>query len=136
MGLAERRRIAAVAEDLKDGQAKLDQVVGYQLPLECDLSKFPEVPEIIGGYESYKDYVFPMIVRIFTDLCKDALGRQAVKEKIGAVVVENTSISASDGGHKGLSLDGSTLKIQYGFYGYSDKIWDERELLQCIENLL
>lgn len=136
MGLAERRRIAAIAEDIKQGQAKLDEVVGYQIPLQCDLSKFPEDPVVLSGYESYKDYVFPLIGRVFADLCKDDLGRQAVKEKIASISVVNTSTSGDEGGKKSVSLNGRELVIEYGFYNYSDKVWDESQLLSSIENLL
>jgi hypothetical protein len=116
MGLAERRRIAAIGEDVKQAQVQLNEVVGYPLPLHCDLGCFPEVPAVLDCYDAYKDYCFPMIIRIFQDVCRDDLGRQAVKDKISSVVVSNTSTGAEDPG---------TMAV-----------WGEDPLRKAIENLL
>lgn len=136
MGLAERRRIAAIGEHVKQAQAELNEVVGYLMPLNCDLGCFPEIPEVLDCYDYYKDYCFPMIIRIFQDVCRDDLGRQAVKDKISSVVVANTSTGPQDPGQMDVALEGGVLTIRYGFYGYSDKVWGEDPLRTAIENLL
>ena len=136
MGLAERRRIAAIAKDIEEAQAQLREVAGYDLPLQLELSTFPEIPEILDGYDSYKVYCLPMVVNIFRSLLGDDLGRQAVSERISAIQVKNTSTSAQDGGEMKVFLDGKDLVIHYGFYGWSDKVWGEDALRQAIENLL
>ena len=82
MGLAERRRIAAIAKDVEEAQAQMREVAGYDLPLQLQLETFPEIPEILDGYDSYKGYCLPAIVNVFRSLLSDDLGRQAVKERI------------------------------------------------------
>lgn len=136
MGLAERRRIALIGEELKKAQSNLEAVIGHSMPLICDLTRFPEVPEILDSYEGYKDYFFPMLERIFQDICKDELGRQAVREKVQSIEMQNTSTSASEGGTMEVGLEDGRLIIRYGFYSYSDRIWGEEPLRRAIENLL
>jgi hypothetical protein len=117
MGLAERRRIAEIKDQLPVMQEQLKGIVGYELPFTFDTTTFPEDAKVLDGYDYYKDYGMPMALRIFKDIAKDELGKSAVKEKT-------------------LSLENGLLLVKYGFYSYSDMVWGEDELKLKIENLL
>ena len=136
MGLTERRRIADIKDQTTPAQAEIKAITGYDLSLNFDTTTFPEDSVVLDGYDYYKDYAVPMILRIFKDITKDALGKTAAQEKIKSIKIINTSKKGDDPGTKELSLTNGELLISYGFYQYSDNVWGEDELKSKIENLL
>ncbi|MEM9980945.1 MAG: hypothetical protein AAF734_00520 [Bacteroidota bacterium] len=136
MGLAERRRIAEIKGENATYQSEFNDVTGMDIPIEIDASTFPENKVVLDGYKSYKAYGVPMVINIFKDVCKDNLGKEAVKEKIKSVRVVNTSKNGEDSGEMEVVLNDGELLIKYGFYQYSDKLWGETELKEKIEEML
>lgn len=136
MGLAERRRIAEIKATLPEFQQKMDALAGYSLPFSFDTETLPEDPDVLSSYDFYKDYVMPGLLRIFEDILKDDLGKEAVKKTIQAIRVSNTSTNGDDSGSKGLVLKDGELHVTFGFYRYSDQIWDEAALKAEIEKML
>lgn len=136
MGLAERRMIAKVDEGLEGVVSGLRSYLGYDIELEIDKASFPENKAVMDGYEYYKEYGFPMMGRILTRIGVDDMGKEALKDRIRKVLVLNTGVDENDGGEKSLSLADGVLTVKQGWYGYSDKLFDEDALLQQIESLL
>jgi hypothetical protein len=136
MGLAERRRIATIKEETTIAQTQFNSIINVEIPLTFDTTTLPEDMGVLDNYDYYKDYVIPAIIRIFKDLTKDDLGKEAVKSTIKSVKIINTSKNVDDSGEKSIALHEGELLIKFGFYRYSDAIWDENELKAKIENLL
>ncbi len=136
MGLNERRRIAAIQEEVAQAPAELSKIIGFELPISFDVNTLPEDEGVLNSYDSYKEYALPMVIKIFGRICIDDLGKNAVKEKITTIKLINTSKNVDDTGEKSLTLENGELLIKMGFYYYSDKLWAEEELEKAIENLL
>ncbi|MCA9796807.1 MAG: hypothetical protein KC910_33585 [Candidatus Eremiobacteraeota bacterium] len=136
MGLAERRKIQSAAEGLSDAQAELDKELGFQLPVELQTSSFPEDKDVLYGYDSYKDYGFPMVCRVLKKVGCDDLGKEALREKVTRVAIVNTATDSSNGGEKSVELADGLLTIKLGWYSYSDKLFGEDEMREKIEALL
>ncbi len=136
MGLNERRRIAAIQEESSQATSELSKIIGFDLPISFDASTLPENEGVLNSYDSYKEYGLPMVIKIFSQICIDDLGKNAVKEKIAAIKLINTSKNVDDAGEKSLTIENGELLIKMSFYYYSDKLWGEEELRKAIENLL
>ena len=138
MGLEERRRIANIRENhVPRFNAELKAVTGFDLPLEINMASFPENKTVLDCYDYYFESYGPgLIPKVFKDICKDSIGRDAVKATLKKVVFENTAKSPEDKGHKEVKLDQGTLYVRESFYGYSDILFGEDDLRQAIEALL
>lgn len=136
MGLAERRKIKDFADGLGEAQEELNQFLGFELPVSLDLESFPEDPAVVSGYEFYKEYGFPQTIEALKEIGSDDLGKQALREQIQSVLVQNTSTGQDAGGECSLTLDDKKLIVKMGFYNYSDKLWDKAELVSQIESKL
>lgn len=138
MGLAERRRIATI-KDVHGPrfQLELNKAAGFELPLEIDLSTFPENATVLDCYDYYYESYGPgLLPKVFEQLCVDDLGKAAVQEKIKKVVFQNTAKSPEDPGDKSLELKDGTLYVRESFYGYSDKLFGDTDLRTALENML
>lgn len=136
MGLAERRKIKTFCDGLEEAQNDLNKHLGFELPVSLDIESFPEDPAVVAGYECYKQYGFPQAIEVLKEVGQDDMGKEALKEQISAVIVRNTSTSGDDGGERSVALEDKTLTIKVGFYGYSDKLWDQAALRSQIEAML
>jgi hypothetical protein len=138
MGLAERRRIMEIKENHAPRfQKELNEAAGFDLPLEIDIASFPENATVLDCYNYYYESYGPGLVpQVFKDICKDQLGRDAVKDKIKKVVFQNTANSPEDPGDKEVKIEGGTLFVRESFYGYSDKLFGADDLRTAIENML
>ena len=136
MGLAERRQIAKTDEGLEQALAELRAHLGFELEMEVDKNSFPEDKTVVECYEYYKDYSFPMVCKVLTQIGRDDLGKEALKENVQKVLIVNTAVDSSNGGAKEMTLHDGVLTIKQGWYGYSDILFDENELLQQIESVL
>lgn len=138
MGLAERRRVAAIASELAPKyQQEFKEAVGFDLPFEVAIDSLPADKTVLDCWDYYHESYGPgLVVKVFKDLCKDDLGKEAVQEKIEKVVFRNAAKSAEDPGDKSLALEGKTLVITASFYGYSDKLYGESDLLSQLEAML
>jgi len=138
MGLAERRRIADIKENkLPKFQEQLNEACGFDLPFEFKIDSLPEDTTVLDCFDFYIDSLGPgLVVSLMRELCKDAIGKKAAKAAIKKVVFVNTAKSPEDKGEKSFSLKDGTLKISCSFYGYSDLLYSQEELLPLVEALL
>lgn len=136
MGLAERRQIASADAGLEEALAELRAHLGFDIEMEVDKSSFPEDKTVMDCYEYYKDYSFPMVAKVLTQVARDDMGKEAVKESIRKVVIINTATDKDNGGAKEMTLHDGVLTVKQGWYGYSDILFGEQELLQQVESAL
>ncbi|MCC7383239.1 MAG: hypothetical protein IT384_15490 [Deltaproteobacteria bacterium] len=138
MGLAERRRIAAIKDQHAPRfQQELNEAIGFALPFEIDVSSFPENGTVLDCYDYYFESYGPgLVVTVFKGICQDEMGKQAVKDKIKKIVFKNSAASPDDPGDKEVKIEGGTLLVRESFYGYSDKLFGESDLRTAIENML
>lgn len=138
MGLAERRRLAAIKDTLAPRfQKELDEAVGYTIPFELDISSFPDDAKVLDCWDWYfESYGPPLVINVLKGVCADALGRDAVKAKFDKVVFRNAARSGDDPGDKSIAIENRTLIVVESFYGYSDKLFGASDLQKAIEDML
>lgn len=138
MGLGERRRIAQIKEQhMPRFQKGLNDAVGFELPFEIDVTTFPEDATVLDCYDFYYENYGPgLIVKVFTSICQDDLGKQTVRDTIKKIVFKNTAAGAEQPGEMDAQLDGKTLIVRESFHGRSDKLFGEPDLRAAIENML
>lgn len=138
MGLAERRRVANIKDNhTKRFQAELNSAIGFELPFEIDIATIPENNTVLDCYDYYYESYGPgLVVKVMKQVCVDTMGREAVQEKIKKIVFQNTAKSPDLPGDKSVALENGTLYVRESFYGYSDKLYGEDDLLKTIESML
>ena len=138
MGLAERRRVATIKDQLAPRfQKELTDALGIEMPFEIDIASFPDNATVLDCWDwYYESYGPPLVIKVIKSVCSDALGREAVKAKFDKVVFKNTAKSGEDAGDKGVRIEGRTLVVAESFYGYSDKLFGEAELQKALEDML
>ncbi len=137
MGLAERRRIAAIKQDAETAKATFVKETGLtQVGFDFDINTLSEDEKLLDGYDYYKDYLMPQVTRIFKSIASDDLGKEAVAEKIKSIKIVNSSKSELEPGKKALELKNGELLITYGVSYSSSDMWYEDDLKSKIENLL
>lgn len=138
MGLAERRRIATIKDaHIPRFQSELNAAVGFTLPFDIDMASFPEDKAILDCYDSYYESYGPgLVVKVLKEICKDDMGRDAVKAKFNKVVFQNVAKSVDNSGDKSFEIKDQTLFVRESFYGYSDKLYGEDELQSALEAIL
>lgn len=138
MGLEEKRRLAAIRENhIPRFASEMKTACGFDLPFEINVATFPENKTILDCYDYYFESYGPgLVITVFKDLCKDNLGKDAVKEKIKKVIFENTAKTPEDKGGKEVKIENGTLFVRESFYGYSDILFGETDLRQAIEAML
>lgn len=138
MGLAERRRIAEIRE--KHGprfQGELNEAIGFELPFEIEIASFPENKTVLDCYDSYYESYGPgLVIQVFKDICRDAMGKEAVQGAIKKIIFRNTAKDPENPGDKSFSLIDGLLTIESSFYGYSDKLHSASELQEKLEAML
>jgi hypothetical protein len=78
MNLEEKKLVQATQSAIEPTQAKLDALTGQALPLEIDWETFSGAPDAIKAVpRAVSD-----IEKGLAELCKDDLGKQALKEKL------------------------------------------------------
>jgi len=138
MGLAERRRLAAIKDTLAPRfQEQLDEALGFTIPFELDITTFPDDAKVLDCWDWYfESYGPPLVVQVMKNVCADELGRDALKAKVDKIVFKNAARSGDDPGDKSVAIEHRTLTVVESFYGYSDKLFGESDLQKAIEDML
>ncbi len=137
MGLAERRRVAAIKDLAPRFQKELNDAIASEMPFELDVASFPEDAKVLDCWDWYfESYGPPLVVKVMKSVCADQLGRDAVKAKFDKIVFRNAAKSDEDPGDKSVAIDNRALVVCESFYGYSDKLFGESDLQKAIEDML
>lgn len=72
----------------------------------------------------------------FQSICTNSLGRDAVKEELDKVILQNTAKSPDEPGGKSASIENRALIIRESLYGYSDKLFGKSDTKKAVEDIL
>jgi hypothetical protein len=111
MGLAERRAVERFRSDDYPGwKAKIDQVVGFDLPVEVAWEELA-AEDYASSYGSFfpKVYFQPMVDAL-TAVAVDEMGKSAVRDGLKKIVVRNTDQYSST---RGFAFEGGVLTIDH-----------------------
>jgi hypothetical protein len=130
MGLQEKRAIKA-AEDgwLPKRQSELDGLAGTSVPFEIDWDSFEGD---VKGIEWLEANGPAQVINAFRVLCKDELGKEAVKESVKSVSFKN--VLAKD--DKSLTFEGGVLALSCAFSQSPGGRYGDREIRTLLESKL
>lgn len=114
MGLAERRAAERFKTDeFPDWKAKIDEAAGFDLPVEVAWDELAAA-DYADQYDTFfpKVYFRPMVDALAA-ITIDEMGKSALREGLGKVVVRNTEQYSST---SGFSLEGGVLTIDHKPY--------------------
>jgi len=113
MGLEEKRKLKELQDKLPALQSKIDGVAGTPVPVEVDWASFGSDGAALNSFENS---VFNPLGEALKAICKDDIGKTAVKESLKKVVVkhsaERNKLSAT------MSGGVLTLEENFGSGGY------------------
>lgn len=101
MGLAERRAVKAYQDDIFPGKKKeIDEVAGFDVPLEIDWVSL-SVEDYGHLYEEgFTKVYFDPLIAALKSICRDDMGREALREGLKKVVIRNSDTYYHSGGFK------------------------------------
>ena len=119
MGLAERRAVMEFETTQFPGLKKqIDDTAGYAVELDVrwdTLSKDPKY--VTSWHRGWPKIYFEPVVAAFKEICADDMGKQALKEKLKKIVIQDTKGSYSS---QWAELANGTLTLDYQFTNVDD----------------
>jgi hypothetical protein len=92
MGLAEKRKIKELQEVTLPGRVReIEEICGAPIPYEVDWDSFAEDPEALNFMDNLSCHRLNMALRV---ICADDLGKEAVREAIRRVRLQNVKDKA------------------------------------------
>jgi hypothetical protein len=88
MGLAERKAVAAIKEtEFKDFMSNLQAVCGFEVKVEVDWNVIEAHKDgvWIGERKKCTEFLFGRVIEVFTKVCADAMGKDAVKDAVKGI---------------------------------------------------
>jgi hypothetical protein len=90
MGLQEKRLLKQVLEEQRpQTKAEIKEICGAEIPVEIDQDSFMNDQYAKGCLEGVKGYGMDMAVEALKLVCKDDMGKDAVKEGLKKVLFRN-----------------------------------------------
>lgn len=119
MGLAERR----AAQDFETNhwpalKKKIDEAAGFEVDIEVKWDTLAKEGKYVNQWtDAWPKIYFAPIIEAFKQIARDAMGKQALKESLKKVVVQNTTSSFSS---YWASFESGQLTLDYQFTNVSD----------------
>jgi hypothetical protein len=92
MGLAERRAIKQAHDEvIPAAKTMIKNLSGADVAIELDVPSFEEHPKMMGSDFLWvlKHYAFESLETALQDICKDDMGKEAVKDGFKKITVKN-----------------------------------------------
>lgn len=131
MGLQERKAAQAIKEQYFDAyQKELNEIVGKELPIEINWESFD-----LNAVKFIPSVCLQRTVDAFKRLCSDDMGKEAVKESIQLITVENIAEEGAEA-NKSLKLEGGTFKIRASYGGHYSGFYTDDTMREYLESVL
>lgn len=135
MGLAERR--AATEFETNHYPAlkkKIDEAAGFDVLIEVRWDTMQRQSRYVTQWpDAWPKIYFAPIIEAFKQIGRDAMGKQALKDGVQKVVVQDTTSSFSSAW---ASFEAGTLTLDYQFTNVSDIKARTETLVKVLENKL
>ena len=124
MGLAERRAVKNYSEtEFPKMKAKIDAVAGFDVPFDIAWDTLAEDDYAHMLEDSIPKVYFMPVLEAFREIAIDDMGKEALKEGVGSVVVRWT-------GEKTLDFEDGVLTIDHSPISNVDYWENRRDTLQ------
>ncbi len=108
MGLAERRKIKELEEEILPGRVKeIEEICGAPIPYEVDWESFDEM-EALNFLDNLSCHRLNMALRV---ICADAMGKEAIRETVKKVRLKNIKTE----GERSIALEGGVLEMHCAY---------------------
>jgi hypothetical protein len=129
MGLEEKRWIKEMKDEtVPKYMAALKEIVGFDLPFEVDWDSYSKDLE---GLRNLEYQGLDRITSAFREICKDDIGKDAVKESIKKISLKNID----DPSKKGITLEKGVVTINFAL-GKDGGYFSDSEIHHEIEGKL
>ncbi|RAV98226.1 hypothetical protein [Pseudochryseolinea flava] len=130
MGLAEKRLAESIkSEKLPAFESKLNQIAGYPIKLDIDWNTFT-------AYDQYPlsrlDIVFDDLESFVKKICKDDMGKEALKDKMEVIALVNTDSRDA----VTMALNNKTLTLTMQLAGNTFTSQPDSQIADYVEKLL
>ena len=126
MGLAEKRAMEAAKVWLPKRETELKEICGGAVPYEVDWSSFETDAK---GIEWLENNGPQQVSMAFRGICRDEVGKQAVREGVKKVVLKN----AAKVEEKAVSFAGGVLTLRCAFAQSPGGRFNDREIQAALE---
>jgi hypothetical protein len=129
MGLEEKRWIKEMKDEtVPKYMAALKEIVGFDLPFEVDWDSYSKDLE---GLRNLEYQGMDRINSAFREICRDDIGKDAVKESIKKIILKNID----DPSKKGITLEKGVVTINFAL-GKDGGYFSDSEIHHEIEGKL
>jgi hypothetical protein len=122
MGLAERRKIKELQDDVLPGRVKeIDEICGAPIPYEVDWESFSDDLEGLNFMDNVSCHRFNMALRV---ICQDDMGKEAIRETVKKIKLKNVK-SLDD---KSLGFADGALEMNCAYAQKMDGAFSDNEI--------
>ncbi len=108
MGLAERRKIKELEEEILPGRVKeIAEICGVAIPYEVDWESFDEM-QALNFLDNLSCHRLNMALRV---ICQDDMGQEAIRETLKKVKLKNVKTEAE----KSIAMEGGVLEMHCAY---------------------
>lgn len=129
MGLQEKRMLKTLQEDvLPEREKEIQKITGVKIKYEVN---WDSMASSLGVMERFRDCAFKSLNESFTSVCRDDIGKGAVKESIQTIHFSQ----GGDSNMTGVTLKDGLLDIPWDWEGWGGSFFAE-SLTERLESLL
>jgi hypothetical protein len=122
MGLAERRKIKELQDDVLPGRVKeIEEICGAPIPYEVDWESFNDDLEGLNFMDNVSCHRLNMALRV---ICQDDMGKEAIRETVKKVKLTNVKGI----GDKSLSFADGALEMHCAYAQKMDGAFSDNEI--------
>jgi hypothetical protein len=122
MGLAERRKIKELQDDVLPGRVKeIDEICGAPIPYEVDWESFSDDLEGLNFMDNVSCHRFNMALRV---ICQDDMGKEAIRDTVKKIKLKNVK-SLDD---KSLAFADGALEMNCAYAQKMDGAFSDNEI--------
>jgi hypothetical protein len=135
MGLAERRAAMEFEKTTYPGLKKqIDEAAGFPVDIEVRWETLAKDGKYVSSWNrGWPKIYFEPIVEAFKEICVDAMGKDALKQAIKKIIVQNTKSEYSSDWAR---FAENTLTLDYMFTNVDDVTTRKDILLKTLEKAL
>jgi hypothetical protein len=122
MGLAERRKIKELQDDVLPGRVKeIEEICGAPIPYEVDWESFSDDLEGLNFMDNISCHRLNMALRV---ICQDDMGKEAIRETVKKVKLKNVKGI----GDKSLGFSDGALDMHCAYAQKMDGAFSDNEI--------
>jgi hypothetical protein len=126
MGLAERRKIKELQDDVLPGRVKeIEEICGAPIPYEVDWESFSDDLEGLNFMDNISCHRLNMALRV---ICQDDMGKEAVRETVKKIKLKNVKNKAD----MSIGFAAGALEMHCAYAQRTDGMFSDNEIRELL----